>query len=341
MLTLQPLDELFPLAPRLFALGGIGHHHPDAVCVDAKGEDLEVPLEGRRIVAETRRHAGRGDSVQCLDPHRVDGREELLGPLAEHLFALAAQQRNEGGVGFEVAKVDRPLLVPNHLGEAEGLLHALEEPAIALFAVEVASLAFVESLLDLHGLRAGHGDGDVVGDGVHDREGVVGEMVAGAGAEGKRAQESALREQGVADEGLDTERAQRVGAGVGRRADLLGHDADAVAGGAATDRGPVVEPLDASRFIVGNAGAGVQVQAVGLVVDHEVQKDLAVEVRHDLAAECLDQPLRTVAGQQRAGYVGEQIAASLAFVQVGEIAVALGLFAFALADVTQVDADTG
>ena len=117
-------------------------------------------------------------------------------------------------------------------------------------------------------------------------------------AERKRADGLALVQQRVAGVGLDAEGTDQIGAGVGRGLDVLRHDSAAVARHAAAHRAAEVQPLDLAGRLLGDAGAGVQPQAVLLFVHQEVEEHLAAEVVHHSAAERLDDPLRLVAGQQ-------------------------------------------
>jgi hypothetical protein len=110
----------------------------------------------------------------------------------------------------------------------------------------------------------------VVGHSLHERQFVVGEVSARCGAERQRAEHFALHHERMAGVGLDAVGLDQLRARVRGCRDVLRDDPAGVAGGAATYRDAVVEPLDALRLFLRDAGAGVEVQAAGIFVYQEV-----------------------------------------------------------------------
>ena len=235
-----------------------------------------------------------------------------------------AQERAAGAVrGLDVLALAR--IAAGLLGElqhaqdaghrgAQLVAHVGQKLALGL-AGRLGRLLGPAQLL-LHELSL-HGDGDLVCHSLHQGKIVFAEAVPGAGAEGEGSQHPPLRHERMAGVGSYAERFHQLGARVGAVGDVLRHDATGVPGGAAADGHAVVQPLDLLGLLVADPGAGVQLQAPRLLVDHEVEEGLAVEEHHHHAAQRIHQLLRRVALQQPAGAGGQQVEAQVAPLQRG------------------------
>ena len=94
--------------------------------------------------------------------------------------------------------------------------------------------------------------------------------------------------------GLDPVGPDQLGPHIGRVEDVFGDDTHVVPGDAAADGDAVVQPLELSDLLFGDAGAGIQMEPSGTLVDHEVEERLAVQVLHDVPAKLVDQFLGVV-----------------------------------------------
>jgi len=87
----------------------------------------------------------------------------------------------------------------------------------------------------------------------------------------------------------------------------IGHQPATVLGGMPAQGPAAVQPLDLRGVQLRNAGAGIEAQALLLVVHQEIEGNLAIEEFEHLAAQFVHHTLRVVTVEQPAGRFSQQL----------------------------------
>ena len=174
-----------------------------------------------------------------LDPREI---ENFVEQFQQHVGRIL------GGLQI-IADLGRQFLVQGQLGHAQDGVHRRAQ-LVADVGQELA-LGHVGGfggpgvpLQGFHQADALHGDRHMIGDGLHQVQLVLGELRLRPRAERERSDDPVLIHQGMAGIRLDAERADQIGAGIGRVLNVIDHDPAAVPRRAAANRHAEIEPFD-------------------------------------------------------------------------------------------------